>query len=69
MNKVYIIWQEYYSPDPHDCSQMGVDKVFSCKQTAEEYLEYAEKELAWEIDEDGYYDRLYTFSLTEHELI
>lgn len=69
MNKVYIIWQEYYCPDPHECTHMGVDKVFSSKQTAEEYLEYAEKELAWEIDEDGYYHRLYTFSLTEHELI
>lgn len=64
MNKVYIIWQE----GGYDYNN-SVHKVFSSKQEAEKYLKYAEIELALCTDEDGYLQRLYIYSLTEHEVI
>ena len=68
MEKIYIIWQEDYPDDKGYSYDKSVCKVFSSKQEAEEYLSYAEKELAWYTDEDGNQEPLSIYSLTEHEV-
>lgn len=69
MNKVYIIWKKTILMIGDMDYNKSVHKVFSSKQEVEKYLQYAEIELALYTDEDGYLQRLYIYSLTEHELI
>lgn len=68
MDKVYIIWHEDYPNDRGYSYDKSVHKVFGSKQEAEEYLQYAERELAWYTDEDDNQEPLSIYSLTEHEV-
>lgn len=67
MEKVYIIWQEDYPDDNGYSYDKSVHKVFGSKQEAEDYLQYAKKELSdyWDEDEDCWVPS-WIYSLTEH---